>query len=345
MRALPGGKRRLLNLIAWNAFGVAIALAVGLLIGEVALRAIGFEFTLYPTRVQFGYPTPTSIHSFLRLDRDLLWVPRDYETRTSAARPTIVFMGDSCTRGGHYDEELEQIINDNHPSNNFTYANLGVWGWSSYQGLRQLERDVVRMGPEFITVYFGWNDHWDSYGIQDKDIGEFNLEHPEALVRLSQNSRVAQAINRAVVSIRYDGFSQRPKRVSMTDFGSNLRRIVQIARDNDITPILLTAPTSHRRGMEPSYLEPRWLTDVTELVPLHEAYAQVVRDVAAEENALIVDLHAEFKRISTEELGKLFKTDGIHLMPEGDRKIAEIIYNYLEEQGLVNQLTGDGEEA
>ena len=97
--------------------------------------------------------------------------------------------------------------------------------------------------------------------------------------------------------------------------------------------------------MEPGHLEPRWLIDVTELVPLHEAYAQVVRDVAAEEDALIVDLHAEFKQISTEELGKLFKTDGIHLMPEGDRKIAEIIYNYLEEQGLVNRLTGGGEEA
>lgn len=97
--------------------------------------------------------------------------------------------------------------------------------------------------------------------------------------------------------------------------------------------------------MEPGHLEPRWLIDATELVPLHEEYAQVVRDVAAEENALIVDLHAEFKQASTEELVKLFKTDGIHLMPAGDRKIAELIYNYLEKQGLVNQLAGDGEEA
>ena len=64
----------MLRLVGWNAFGIAVALALGVLVGEIALRAVGFEFAFHPTQIQFGYPEPTHIQRVFRVDRDLLWV-------------------------------------------------------------------------------------------------------------------------------------------------------------------------------------------------------------------------------------------------------------------------------
>ena len=41
-------------------------------------------------------------------------------------KPSIVFMGDSCTEIGRYDKHLKAIINAQYPTNNFTYANFGL---------------------------------------------------------------------------------------------------------------------------------------------------------------------------------------------------------------------------
>ena len=45
---------------------------------------------------------------------------------------------------------------------------------------------------------------------------------------------------------------------------------MEICRANDITPVLVTAPTSHRLGEEPSFLLKRWLEDLSQLVPKHQ---------------------------------------------------------------------------
>lgn len=331
---------RALRLVGWNTLGIVLAL----ILGEVTLRRVGIEFVLYPTKIQWGRPNPVAIHSQYTVDRQLFWVPRKYSFESAywkGRRPTIVFMGDSCTQFGIYHKFLKSMITERNPEGAFTSVVVGVGGWSSYQGLRQLERDVVPMKPRAVTIYYGWNDHWVNYGLEDKMIGEIYRKHPPLLLELSSSIRMAALINQAIFALRAPIYEQQNKgsvRVSLPDFSANLRQMVHIALDNGIIPILLTAPTSHRRGKEPRGLAGRWLNDLSDLIPLHQQYVQAVRDVAAQHQAPLIDLYAAFNRLPQEDLERFFWRDGIHLSKEGDEKLAEMIYTYLSQTDLLGRI-------
>ena len=327
-------------------FVVIFSTVFAIILGEITLRLIGFEFALYPTKVQFGWPDPVTIQDLYHVDSELLWVPKNYSSRVAnwkGKRPIVVFMGDSNTEFGRYDEFLKSIIYKQNLNSAFTFVNVGVAGWSSYQGLQQLKRDVLPMMPRFVTIYYGWNDHWTSFGVEDKDIGKFNLEHPTLLLEVFSKVRVVQLFNKAVFVLKQTAAEQdkqKPERVSLSDFRSNLLQMVQIARNNGIIPILLTAPSSHKKGEEPGYLAERWLNDLHELVPIHKKYVQVVRDISSKEDVPLIDLWAEFDRLTRKDLNKFFQKDGIHLTEKGNRKIAEFIYKYLVRNHLYNRLVG-----
>ena len=327
--------RRTVRLVGYNVL-IAVALLIPI---EIGLRLFGSEFVLTPPRIEYGAPDPIQLERRFHVDHDLLWVKHRYADLVATAadwHPSIVFMGDSCTEGsvsdGRYSDELRVLIAARDPSAPLSFVNLGVVGWSSWSGLRQLERDVLPMQPKAITIYFGWNDHWEHFGLEDKDAARFLKEPPWLrMVELAERAFVA--------SKRLFGTSIH--RVPLPDFRANLRRMVRIARDNDIVPILLTAPTSIRRGQEPDYLSERWLTNLDDLVPLHQRYVQAVRDVAAEEDAPLVDLHQEFNQLSQQELKQIVQSDGVHLTAEGHRKVAELIDRHLLQTGLYEQIVQD----
>ena len=319
------------RLVGWTVLGVVV---LPLILGEVTLRLVGAEFTWHPVGGYSGYT----------VDRQLLWVSNGYSAKIATwigRQPTIVFMGDSCTESGRYPEFLASLIEDHSPGGNFTWIKVGVTGWSSYQGLRQLERDIVPMRPRIVTIFYGWNDHWTNYGIEDKMIGKIYRKHPSMLLELSPDIRMATLLNQAIFSLRLPTPEQQnegPVRVSLSDFSANLRHMVQIARDHGTIPILLTAPSSHRKGKEPPYLLKGWLNDLDDLIPLHQQYVQAVRTVASQQEAPLIDLYAEFNRLPREDLDEFFKKDGIHLRGKGNKKIAELIYNYVMDSNLYNRV-------
>ncbi len=322
-----------MRLVGWN----LLTAAVLLIPIEMGLRLFDFDFALAPPRVEFGGPDPVTMERSFTVDPDLLWVRRGYSARVAAARgqrPSMVFMGDSTTEWGRYDEDLQSIVEARDPGSGFTFMNVGVAGWSSWSGLQQLQRDVRPIRPRAVTIYYGWNDHWKNFGLQDKDAARF-LEEPSAL-------RTVQLADKALFGFRQLFADPGPYRVSLADFRDNLRQMVRIARDDGIIPILLTAPTSHRRGREPRVLKPRWLTSLDDLVPLHRRYVQAVREVAAEEAAPLVDLHEEFNRLPRRDLERLFWRDGIHLTAEGHRKTAELIDRRLVQADLYPRILGGG---
>jgi lysophospholipase L1-like esterase len=286
-----------------------MSMLISLIFAEIVLRLIGFNLVFYPTQVQFGWPDPVTLQDLYQPDSELLWVPKDYYSKVATwkgKRPSIVFMGDSCTQFGRYDKFLESIIHERDPNGAFTFVNVGVGGWSSYQGLQQLKRDVLPMEPRAITIYYGWNDHWTSFGIEDKEIGKFMV--PPALLKIYSKSRVLQLINKAIFTLKPTTVQdkRKPERVSLSDFTSNILQMIQIAREGGITPILLTAPSSHKKGEEPAYLTDRWLNDLNELVPLHQKYVQAMRDIASRERVPLIDLYAEFGRLLRENPNRFF---------------------------------------
>ncbi len=314
------------------------SIVVSLFLGEMLLRVFGFEYKLFPARVEFGWPDPVLMEDTFTADEEMLWVPKGYRenvNKLSGSRPNIVFMGDSCTAWSNYSRLFSSIIDQAHPQNSFNFVNAGVGGWSSYQGLQQLKRDIVPMQPQIVTLYYGWNDHWISFGIADKDIGAFNADR--SLLMRFDDWRLVQLFSYLAIGRYGDG--GRPRRVSEEDFRGNLTAMVRTARAADIEPVLLTAPSSHRVGREPVYLGERWLEDLSELVPLHRRYAEIVREVARDEGALLVDMLVAFDQFPQEDLAhKYFVEDGIHLTSEGSWELAQKLYWALEANGLLDKI-------
>jgi lysophospholipase L1-like esterase len=321
-----------LSSLARNSVLAAAAFAVAIGAMEGILRAIDFSFSFAPEHVEFGWPNPRYLTERFDRDPDLFWVTKHYATRLEEVAdraPDIVFLGDSTTEMGLYPEAFVRRADERHPNHAIRGEKLGVSGWSSYQGAVQLERDVTPIHPRFVTVYYGWNDHWIGFAVEDKDIHDISRSPLKSIRWL----RIGQLLTKAHYAWRTSGRPLVEQRVAPDDFAENLRRIVRIARNHGSIPVLLTAPTSHRRGHEPTYLGQRWLRDLSQLVPLHQRYVEVVRDVAIEQAAPLCDLAREFSALPAESLRDVyFMNDGIHLQPAGDERLAEFLLGCFEDQ-------------
>ena len=334
---LPGERRQAGR--RWSSWALALgSTLVVLSAAEALLRVSGFSFPLYPERIEFGWPDPVWLESFYQPDDDLLWVRKDYaETlaRLAQERPQLLFLGDSCVELGNYDEFFAQRLRERGLSG-VREAKLGTAGWSSYQGLRQLERDVVGLRPAVVTVQYGWNDHWMGFGIEDSEVGK--LRSP--LVSMLERSRLFQLGMKARVLALREG-RVNPLRVPASDFRDNLRQMVATANAHGITAVLLTAPTSHRKGHEPRYLMLRQIENLDQLVPLHQRYVAIVREVAEETGAPLCDLARDFGALPEPELARLFDADGIHLTKgagEGYDRLAGFLFDCFEQTGMLERL-------
>jgi len=338
----PGGGRRWLVRLGL----VLGVLVVSLGLAELTLRATGFEYHLYPEKLEFGYPDPKVFEDFFQPHEDYLWLSGRSAPKLAAARrekPWLIFSGCSCTEWGEFDVEVAKRVKETPGLAPLTFANLGCSGWSSYQGLQLMKHDIVNIEPKVVTIFYGWNDHWMGFGVDDKTAAK--LSHSGVLEQ--QDLRLVQFVTKALVSrgidpSKGDGENSRPNRVSLPDFRGNLEEMVELARDHHIVPVLITAPTSHVKGEEPEYLEKRFLKDLSSLVPVHRAYVEVVREVAEEKDVVLCDLAADFDALPREELLTYMKEDGIHFSPEGGVKVGDLLFETLLENDLLQKADGAG---
>ena len=308
---------------------------------ELGLRLYGFSYHLFPERIQFGYPEPEKFEKgfFLPHDR-FLWVSRTYPGRLAAAQadpPDVVMLGCSCTEWGEIDQGLERVAR--RAGTPLKIANFGISGWSTFSGRNQLDDDVVPLKPKIVTIYFGWNDHWMGFGIEDKTVAELTASPVKQRL---QKLRLVQWISKQIVGRksagdRTLGEGARPERVSLPDFKANLRHMVEAARANGITPVLITAPDAYVEGEVPEYLETKkFVLDRRQVIPLHHAYADAVREVAAERDVVLCDLAAEWDALPRETLLKYMKADAIHLTQEfGGPAAGRVLFETLVENGLL----------
>ena len=71
----------------------------------------------------------------------------------------------------------------------------------------------------------------------------------------------------------------------------------------------------------------------------YRRYAEIIRQVASEEDARMIDLLAAFDRLPQQEVNNIyFESDGIHLTGEGHKVIALILYQYFTRTGLLEQV-------
>ncbi len=336
--ATPPRRRKARPLSRVLLFAAVLVLSLGAV--EVALRVVGFRYVLYPEDVVFGYPEPEKIEKgYFHEHPRYLFVARTYAGRLEAARatpPDVVMLGCSCTEWGAFDVALGKLAE--RAGKPVEIANLACSGWSSFSGRNVLEDDVLALRPRIVTIYFGWNDHWFGSGLEDKAVADLNARPWK---RTLQGSRLVQWITKAVVEQKTSGArtlgeGSRPRRVSLGDFEANLVTMVEMCREHDIVPVLMTAPDAHVEGEEPAYLEGQYLQDVRELVPLHDAYVETVRRVAAEHDVVLCDLAAAFDALPRDELLLYMKDDGIHFEQEfGGPAVARLLLRTLVEHDLL----------
>jgi lysophospholipase L1-like esterase len=225
-------------------------------------------------------------------------------------------MGDSCTEFGRYPqrtvEDLAGVIG-HQPDG----IHLAAGGWTSQQGLAQLERDVIPLHPRAVVVYYGWNDHWIALGPTDSQ-----LRRAHRWIWLSEHSRVMQAALKAWMGLASRG-AERPQRVPPTEYVSNLREIARLARSAGITPVFVTAPSNHVPGREPAYLLRRHVNRLADVVPLHLKYVELTREAARSADGVLCDAFDAFRQLPDND--RLFKADGIHFTDAGDIALGHIV--------------------
>lgn len=246
------------------------------------------------------------------------------KTRAEPGRKRVICLGDSCTFFGHpsYPERLETLLNCHGPSPAWEIINAGVPAYSSYQGSRLYEHRLGEYTAEFVTIYFGWNDHWNARAAPDHIFGAASAGSSAitAAPRLFRMLRLDDAIRLGLEKVRSakpaDPSGDHPPRVPLEEYRINLRRIAATAGGRDTRVIFLTAPHGFDPAHPPEYLkEMSYFDDLSNLIATHEAYNQCVREIAAETGSELVDLAQIVDQ--TPDQRDLFLQDGIHLSETG----------------------------
>lgn len=166
----------------------------------------------------------------------------------------VLALGDSRTFGfavgqdDSYPAQLERVLRSRDPDGRFEVLNAGRHGYSSYQGLRFLQREGLPLEPDVVTVAFGFNDRRYVPAADEVDGAEWFGRAARALrwrQRLSYSYALLAARKvlcrllqraRSLPSQRID---QLPCRVDSDAFQGNLERIVKLCDARHIRVVLL----------------------------------------------------------------------------------------------------------
>jgi lysophospholipase L1-like esterase len=187
----------------------------------------------------------------------------------------IVCLGDSWTFGSNvdqneaYPQQLMALLERNFPRANFEVLNLGVMGYSSYQGLRLLKRQALDLQPDLVLIGFAMNDSHVS-GYRDKEMQDHKESRTAAttVVRLAQKSELYKLLSYLMRSMmekptsigeqlkasattgrggdildmpgeqNYEQF-EAWTRVPLNDYENNVVEMIRLARDRGAGVILL----------------------------------------------------------------------------------------------------------
>ncbi|MFH2002832.1 MAG: SGNH/GDSL hydrolase family protein, partial [Planctomycetota bacterium] len=220
-------------------------------LSEIGLRLMGFEYGTHPRYLSFHqdkYLFSEGDPAFER-DEELFWrfIPGnpslgineqgfrgpDFIAKKEPGIRRILCFGDSVTYGlkepSSYTLMLEELLNRPGERSTVEVLNFGVPGYSSFQGVRLLERSLKMYAPDLITIMFGWNDHWLCRRLPDKE----QKPSPERY-RIADRIRLYQFLQYLLNAFRMDSSAPATGpdsfRVSIEDYKANLRRAVSSAQ-------------------------------------------------------------------------------------------------------------------
>lgn len=236
-----------------------------------------------------------------------------------ASSKLIVALGNSCTFGWGvpfeetYVQQLEKILRRTRRCD-VQVMNAGVPGYSSYQGKRFLEVDILRLRPDYVLLSFGWNDHWAAVNRTVDSEHQMLPQWLLAIQNTASNLKLYRFIRYMIAPARNDttlAVAQVPgrRRVPPVEFYQNLVEMVELSRRHHATPILIALPIAS---------EEEYFGGVTYGIhQLHYSYQDIVRKAAHSTGAALVDLQEEF-----DATPQLFGKDPVHFKASGHYIVA-----------------------
>jgi lysophospholipase L1-like esterase len=238
------------------------ALVVAGALTELALRAAGYRYSPIKIgdNVNSDFREQHAFHDrHLLYDPDLIWRPLSGQfspfnpqgfrgpTVDADKRPgtyRIGAIGDSNTFGWDVDEganwpsQLQALFMASHPGTEV--INAGVWGYTSFQGLRRF-KELLALHPDMVLVSFGGND---AHPVTVPD-AEYVRQHDriEQISRATKTLRVAQLAvagwDRAHMAT---GGGRLVPRVDVDDYKAYLGEIAREGKARTVRVVLLTRP-------------------------------------------------------------------------------------------------------
>jgi lysophospholipase L1-like esterase len=317
---------------------VAVGLLAGIAAGEVLFRVVPFERVKY--EIRYGHFSGNQVSRLLEYDPVLT-----FRNRRSASFPDagveinslglrgpeirdpkppgrwrVVCLGDSCTFGAAhpYPQILQSMLDERAPEA-FEIVNAGVIGYTSLHGLEWFERDLARLHPDVVTLYFGWNDMWRE---KDSAVRGWFKSRIAGEHRPWFRSYLWEAAQRSVVFLA-NTFGLSALQVPPEQYRAVLDRFAALGREQGFTVIYLTAPSGFDDDHTPQWLIDHGFVARGDSAPaLRRTYNQIVAEAAAHEKSPLVDCAADFERSGGRALFADPDHDPIHPNGEGYRRIA-----------------------
>jgi lysophospholipase L1-like esterase len=258
---------------------------------------------------------------------------------------TVICLGDSNTfgEGLSYTQAfpalLEGLLRKRCPELNIAVINAGIRGNTAVMGLERLTNDVLAHRPRIVISAFGANDgnlgQWslDSFrerqmSYQTTPLGRIEAWLMQSHVLLSLRARLPGLLRPALVvgPAAQDCCGSQP-RVSLQGFALAQRLIAARLRGTGASVLLMTPtvpnPAWPRRGSEQCQAS------------VYEQYNNVVRAVAAELSAPLIDLQAALQQESPSSCAVLIEPDAVHLTAEGHCLAAQLTLESLKRSGML----------
>jgi len=246
----------------------------------------------------------------------------------------VFAVGDSCTFAGDWDVSysafLERMLNVG--GRRFEVINAGVEGYNSEYALGRIRDDILKYGPDLVTIYIGWNDLMKMSPSNMSSSGRVTwlgaaLNHSYLYKGLSKVmfANIRPILMPPGLSGEESEFHVFDQFVPVT-YEENVAAMVALLRERDVRVLLLTRPTVLTRNMSSEDLKARHVFfpyfpeaySVPRLLSLHTAYNNSIRRLAARLQVPIVDLDEVFER---RDKRTLF-WDTMHPSKEGHELIA-----------------------
>lgn len=318
VKAIIGNKKyRFKTKAIFLLLGMGIACA--LVLGELIFRTI-FNFSDTGPYFKFRHVRRFSVPEEVR-DADLFWRPMPefrgikYSKQKKDGIFRIICFGDSVTqshgRNGFplaieqtYPYNLELLMNKDSKKRKAEVINAGIGGYTSFQGLRYLKKELWKYQPDMLIVWFGINDDSSALFFVDK---KQKLPNTEDLKKLSIWKRSI------LFSYLKKQLSAKMRRVEPDDYYKNCEKMLSFAREKGFK-IVFVIPFEIKNKQ----------------LKYYEKYRQELEKLRGNCGANLFDIKTGLQEYSN--LKELF-IDNCHLTAEGNKIAAEIIFELLNNSG------------